>query len=155
MANIILQQNQMSIADIVNGAVGAVVNGEIDTMTALANLAKMRKALDAIDKDPRFREAIMAEVDKYSDRVITMGDVAIEKSEVGVKYDFYACGDAQWNELTQMAEAIKTQLAEREKFLRGIPEEGITQLDEGTGEVVTIHRPTRKSKSWIKVTFKK
>lgn len=155
MANISLIRNNTDISTMVDDAISQVENGEVDALTAVVNLAKMRKALDAVEKDTRFRDAIMNEVDKYSERIIDFGDITIEKAEVGVKYDFSACNDSVWHELHKMLESVKFDISEREKLLKNIPEEGITQLDDMTGEVVTLHRPIKTSKSWIKITSKR
>lgn len=154
MDNLILMPNDLRVSEVAEQAILQVANGEIDPVVAISNLAKMKLAIDKVEKDARFRDAVMVEVEKYGARHIDVGDIHIEMADVGVRYDFSGCNDPQYSRLSSYAMMAGEELKEREKFLKNLPAGGIMELDEETGEVNKITPPVKKSKSWIKITVK-
>lgn len=79
--------------------------------------------------------------------------VELTPSELGVKYDFTRCGDAEWVDLNTQFENAKKAKADREKFLKGIKQK-LTVVDEATGEVSTIYEPIKSGIMGYKTSVK-
>ena len=52
-------------------------------------------------------------------------------------------------------ETLKAKMKEREKYLMGIPAEGIPMVDQETGDCYKVIRPLRRASLGYSVTFKK
>jgi len=86
------------------------------------------------------------EIAKYGSR--------IEPMEAGAKYNYSNCVDPIWDALNQKMDQIKSEMKNREMFLKAI-KEITTIIDDETGEIYTIFPPTKTSTSTYKVTLKK
>jgi hypothetical protein len=64
--------------------------------------------------------------------------------ESGVKYDYSS---------DPIASELMEKLKERQEFLKSIPVDGITEVDEETGEVRKIYRPAKKSTTTFKINY--
>lgn len=155
MANALqLIRDDVKIADYTKNAVDAIVNGEVNPLTAYLNLAKHVKVCDSIIKDERVKSLAIAELEKYGKDQRTFGDCSADVVEAGTKYDFEACGDIIWAELNAKATDIAEELKARETFLKSLSKP-LTEVDPDTGETWTIYPPVKTSKTTIKTTFKK
>lgn len=98
-----------------------------------------------------YKECLTTEASKYG-KTFEHLNAKFEMKEMGVKYDFQACGCPIMNDLlTQQAELDKA-IKERQMFLKGIPAQGLQTLIED--EVVTLYPPTKTSTTSISVTLK-
>jgi len=69
----------------------------------------------------------------------------LEPAEVGVKYDYAACGDVEWDRMNDAEVELKKLKRDREKWLKLMPSETV---DPETGNVVKP--PIKTSKSSVK-----
>lgn len=99
---------------------------------------------------------VLDALQKYSEkeRVEQFG-CAIDRAEVGTKYDFTICNDPAWNVLNEEMKGVKARMGEREKFLKALTHP-MAIADESTGgELVTIVPPLKTSTSSYKITLRK
>ena len=150
MEQSILLQESATIADLANRAVLAIIDGEIDPITAHINISRMEAAIKAVKDNPEVKDITLRELAKYGKKH-AFGDCVLEEAEAGVKYDYSMCGDSELAELESMRFEIDTKIKARQTFLKHIPTSGIA--DPHTGEVV--YPPARSSKTIIKTTFNK
>ena len=150
MAEIQLLRETATPAVLAEKAIQAVLEGEVDPITAHINVSKMELAIKQFKNDERVRDLTIRELWKFGKRGV-FGDCTMEETEAGVKYDFSQCGDSRLEELYQMRQAVDEHIKEREAFLKSIPLSGVALPD--TGEVV--YPPAKTSKTIIKTTFKK
>lgn len=150
MSNIQLLRETASVAVLANTAIQAVIEGEIDPITAHINISKMENAIKAFKANDQVRDITLRELSKYGKKQ-TFGDCTLEEVEAGVKYDYSACGDSELAELYKMRLMIDESIKQREAFLKNIPIAGIVIAE--TGELV--YPPAKTSKTTIKTTFKK
>ena len=132
--NSLLLCETASVSELTARAVRAVVNGDIDPITAHVNISRMEAAIKAFKDNEEIRDITLRELSKYG-KSHQFGDCRLEEAEVGVKYDYANCGDSK----------------ERETMLRQLPVSGLA--DPQTGEM--LYPPVRSSKTSIKTTFKK
>ena len=150
MSNIQLLRETASVAVLANTAISAVIEGEIDPITAHINISKMENAIKAFKANDQVRDITLRELSKYGKKQ-TFGDCTLEEVEAGVKYDYSACGDSELAEMYKMRLLLDESIKQREAFLKTIPIAGIVIPE--TGELV--YPPAKTSKTTIKTTFKK
>lgn len=150
MADIQLLRETATPAVLAEKAIQAVLEGEVDPITAHINVSKMELAIKTFKNDERVRELTIRELWKYGKKGV-FGDCTMEEAEAGVKYDYSECGDSRLEELYAMRQALDQDIKEREAFLKSIPPSGVADVE--TGEVV--YPPAKSSKTIIRTTFKK
>ena len=132
-----------------------IIDGEIDPLRAVAKIRFLSDMLAATLKDDRVKNVILNEIDKNGGKEVTAFGVKFTQKEMGVSYDFTVCQDPEYNRLATEMEALKAKMKEREKYLMGIPAEGIPMVDQETGDCYKIIRPLRRASLGYAVTFKK
>lgn len=150
MDNAILIRSTTPITEMVQTAIEAVVNGEIDPITAHINVSRMEAAIKAYKDNAQVRAITLNELEKYGKKQ-QFGDTTLEMREGGVKYDYTLCGDSRLLEMYATRDALLADIKERENTLRNLPLSGMADPD--TGEV--IYPPAKSSKTVIATTFAK
>lgn len=129
----------------------SVKNGEANPIEVLVMLKAFEKVSDRVLKEIRYNA--VTEANKYQGPSFEWNGNKIEKSELGVKYDYSICNDPVYNQRQQISAESDKQLKERESFLKSL-KEPITIVDEGSGEIVTIRPPLKTSTTGLKVSIK-
>ena len=132
-----------------------IIDGEIDPLRAVAKIRFLSDMLAAALKDDRVKDVILNEIDKNGGKEVTAFGVKFSQKEMGVSYDYTVCQDPEYNRLAGEMETLKAKMKEREKYLMGIPAEGIPMVDQETGDCYKIIRPLRRASLGYSVTFKK
>lgn len=133
----------------------SIIEGEIDPLRAVAKIRFLSDMLAAALKDDRVKDAILTEIDRNGGKEASAFGVKFQQKEMGVSYDYTVCGDPEYDQLAQEMEDLKARMKEREKFLLGIPAEGLPMVDQETGDCYKIIRPLRRASLGYSVTFKK
>ena len=150
MDDIQLLRETATPAVLAQNAIQAVLEGEVDPITAHINVSKMELAIKQFKTDERVRDVTLRELWKYGKKQ-SFGDCTLEEAEAGTRYDYSECGDSRLEELYAMRQALDADIKEREAFLKSIPPSGVADVE--TGEVV--YPPAKSSKTIIRTTFKK
>lgn len=106
-----------------------------------------------IEYAKKYKKYLLEEADKNG-KDFEYHNAKFSVGEVGTKYDYSKCGDAELLDLYRQAEELKTKIAQREKFLQNIPDEGCLFINESTGEAMTLYKPVKTSTTSVKVTLK-
>lgn len=138
------------IKSLANTAIDAVVSGNINPVDAYISVSRMESAIEIFKKNTRVRDMVIAELERDGGKE-KFSDGLVEVCETGVKYDYTSSGDSKLDEMYATMETLKANIKERENFLKSIPSGGI--VDPETGEV--LHRPSKTSKTSVKITFNK
>lgn len=132
-----------------------VIDGDVNPIDAVIQMKSLSETISTFLKDSDVREAVLNEVGKYGKGEIpSFRGALIQVKETGVKYDFTGCGDPVWERLNEGKNDIDMRLKERESFLRTIKEQK-TDIDEETGEIITLYAPSKSSTASYSITFKK
>lgn len=131
--------------------INQVKSGEENPLKLLVLLRALESTAETIRKG--IEAEIMTEVDKYSEKSFEAFGSRLEKSEVGVAYDYAATGDRDWFQFNATVEGATVRRKEREAFLRAL-REPMTLLDHETGEIYEVRPPLKTSKSGVKVFLK-
>ena len=132
-----------------------IIDGEIDPLRAVAKIRFLSDMLAATLKDDRVKDVVLSEIDKNGGKEVTAFGVKFSQKEMGVSYDYTVCQDPEYNRLAGEMEDLKARMKEREKYLMGIPAEGIPMVDQETGDCYKVIRPLRRASLGYAVTFKK
>lgn len=116
---------------------------------ALAFLERYVKELKEINKNH-----VLVALQMYGKEGADLYGSSITPIEAATKYDYTSCNDSVYNSLLAQKESIEKELSGREMFLRSLPKEGITRVDEATGEIEVIVPPIKKSTSSYQVKLK-
>lgn len=149
-SQVILLRESTPAAELAARAISSVVNGEVDPITAHINICRMEAAIKLFKDNADVRDITLRELSKYGGKH-TFGDCTLADCETDIKYDYSMCGDGELADMYVTLEALKADIKEREKMLKGLPRTGMADPD--TGEV--LFPPARSSKTTIKTTFKK
>lgn len=143
------KENQRATAQTL---VSKVVEGETDPIQAFSTVKALVECLTIFLKDKDVVESTIAACEKYGHAGALFNGANLCVAEVGVKYDYSACNDPEWDDLSKQRAEIDAKIKARETFLRGIPREA-TILNEDTGEITKIVPPIKSSSTTVKVTF--
>lgn len=134
-----------------NQIINQVKSGNENPLKLLVLLRALEDTAETIRKG--IESEIMTEVGKYSENSFEAYGARLERSEVGVVYDYAATGDRDWFKINTNVQQWTDARKNREAFLRAL-REPMTLLDEETGEVFEVRPPLKKSKSGVKVFLK-
>lgn len=129
----------------------SVKSGETDPLEVLVQIRAFERAADRILKE--LRDNFITAANKYPGNTFELAGNKLEKAEAGVVYNYAATGDPVWSQCDAIANTAIERRKEREAFLRAV-KEPVTIVDEGTGEIIKIVPPPKKSTTTIKVTIK-
>lgn len=132
-----------------------IIDGDVNPLRAVAKIKFVSEMLNTALKDDRVKDAVLKEIDRNGGKEATELGVKFCQKEMGVSYDYTVCGDPEYDQLTAEMESLKARMKEREKFLLGIPSEGLPMVDQETGDCYKIIRPLRRGSLSYSVTFKK
>ena len=147
----LLANTQTEIDVFSDSVIKSVKDGEVSALKVLIQLRAMDRASKRILKE--IEQDYITEADKHpGSRFEFMGN-AIEKAELGTKYDYGHCCDPIYSRLLQILESAQRQIKDRETFLKAI-KTPINIVDEETGEVCRVLPPLKTSTTGLKVTIK-
>lgn len=126
----------------------AVKTGNANPLEVLVMLRSLEAVSELVREE--IKDNVLTEAGKYSEKVIEAFGARIEKSEVGIAYDYATSGDSEWEAMSSELRSLKARLSERETFLRAL-KEPMDRLHKETGEIETIKPPFKTSKSGVRV----
>lgn len=124
-----------------------ILEGNGDPIKVAIQIKKVQAVLDQVTAG--IKDYVLSEAEKYGKGTEIEG-VKIEISDVGVRYDYSACRDTEWDDLNTKITELTEKRKLREKFLIAIPDTGT--VDPGTGAL--IYRPIRTGTRCVKMTIK-
>jgi hypothetical protein len=136
------------VARFSKSVIESVKTGNANAIEVLVMLRSLEAVSELVREE--IQDNVMNAVDKYSGKTIEAFGARIEKSEVGVKYNYISSGDSEWEAMDSELRSLKHRISEREAFLKGL-KEPMDVLHKETGEIETIRPPQKTSKSGVKV----
>jgi hypothetical protein len=145
-------QGKAKMLAIINSVTDAVDNGEVKPIEAVITLCTFEKAIEQAKK--LITPAVIDEITKYGKKAEMLG-CELSLMEGGAVFEFDNCGDNHLIELMKTESNIKEEIKKRKDFLKAIPIDGTTIVDEETGETFKLFPPTKKSTSTFRFAFSK
>lgn len=143
-----LKLNKSDLKSRAEVAIQAVKDGWVDPLEAAIMIKKTEAVLDFMKEEIK-----PLALDKMVEKNYSAFDVDITKSMLGVKYDYSACGDTEWNEINEKFLEISKQKKEREKFLQSLTKP-LTEVNEETGEITKIYPPVKTGTEGLTLKIK-
>lgn len=130
--------------------ISEVKDGQVNPLELHVKLTALQRALDKVKKE--IVPMTIKEAEKYSSRNFSAYNSKLEISELGVKYDYSGCGDAEWEHYKQIEESAAASRKGREEFLKAI--KGETEIMNSlTSEMIKVSPPVKSSTTGLKVTL--
>lgn len=131
--------------------IDGLMEGKIDPLKVHLQVKCMEDLIKQITSNEVYKDILVTEASKYG-KAFEHYNSKFEIKEMGVKYDFDNCGDPVLQSLEQQLESIQSQVKERQKFLRTIPESGLEILIDD--ELVKVFPPTKTSTTTVTINLK-
>lgn len=147
----LLASTQMEVDAFSDQLIQSVKSGATNPLEILVMLRAFEKVSERVIKEIMCN--VLTEADKYPGQSFEYRGNKIEKAEVGVKYDYDACGDTVYEQRQSALKAAEALVKERTDFLRAL-KQPMTVVDEDNGEVVTIRPPLKKATQSVKVSIR-
>jgi hypothetical protein len=143
-------QRESFCMDLIN----RIDSGEADPLKVHLQIKCMEDIIKLLNSNTVYKAALLEASEKMGQKSFEFHNAKFEIKETGVKYDFSKCGDVVWETLDSAGSTISDQIKEREKFLKTVPQKGMTVVNDQTGEVETIFPPSKSSTTSVAVTLK-
>jgi len=140
---------QMMARQVIND----LAEGNEDPVKIHYNIKCIEELIKLILADKEYKSILLFEAEKHG-KTFDFENSKMEVKETGVKYDFHACGDPEWEKLEFEINILKDKQKEREQFLKTIRPDGMNIFDPITGEAYTICPPIKTSTTTVTVTLK-
>jgi hypothetical protein len=136
--------------DFAQYVVNGLKDGLSDPLKVHLQVKCMEDLIKQITSHPEYKDLTLDEAAKYG-KSFEMHNAKFEVKEMGVKYDYSACGDPVYNELSQKMAELEKELKDRQAFLKAV-KPGTEILVED--EVVVLYPPVKTSTTSITVNLK-
>lgn len=131
--------------------VNRVKEGEISALKAHLQVKAMEDIIDEVKANTEYKACLLDEANKYG-KTFEHLNGKFSVKEVGTKYDYSVCNDAEINDILQQQAEIAEKVKARQKFLQTVPTKGMEiRLED---ELVTIYPPSKSSTTSVTVSLK-
>jgi hypothetical protein len=134
-----------------DGIIESVQNGEMNALELRAHCKAMESIIERVNKETQSHQ--LKEAANYPEDKFSAFGMEFTKADTYTKYDYSVCNDPVWNQLKKVLDSGNEQLKEREAFLKQV-KKPLTELDEGSGEIITIQPPKVTRTAGLKVSMK-
>lgn len=146
----IMPENKASLEVYKSNLKSEILAGNENPLRIAKVLKSLEETIKFLREDKEIREAILNEAMKYGAKTFETFGVEFQIKEVGVKYDFTACDDQEWNKLQKEYEILEKKIEVRETFLKSISPD--QQIYDENG--VQLLPPAKKSTTSVTVKLK-
>ncbi len=147
----LLAATQTEVDIFSDAVIQSIKEGHTDPLEVLVYLKAFEKVSERIIKETKQNQLTAAEL--YTEVNFKAFGADISKADTGTKYDYSVCNDPVWNHRSKIAEEAKSQLSERETFLKTL-KTSMTIVDDESGGIVTISPPKKAANPGLKVFIK-
>lgn len=137
----------------VNQVVNNVLSGDTDVMKLHKQVKAMEEVVKEITSNKAYKSHLLECAMLHGKSFDYMGDEWSVR-ETGVTYDFDNCDDKLLNEMNTKMEELMGAIKARQAWLKALPAEGATIVDEETGEVYKLNPPIKKSTTAVTIKLK-
>ena len=142
--------SKQGITEAINTIKNEIIDGNLDALEVLIVAKKIQTYADELEKQVRPYAEEKANIGKG--QVYSRFSVDVCEKVVASKTDYSACGDPEWESLTQTMTDLKQAIKDREQFLSAVKEP--TTIVTKDGEIVTINPPIKSGRIGLSLTLK-
>ena len=125
-----------------------LLSGNEEPLKLEVQLKGMEELIKKLRSDDDIKDQMINEGMKYPDKSFEIYGAKFTKTTVGVKYDFDVCNDSEWKSLKHITDSYKSELKERENFLKGLKKDVVNPE---TGELISPPIKTGKESLSVKL----
>ena len=100
-----------------------------------------------------YKNMLLNAAEKYGKK-FQLHNAEFSVKEVGTKYDFSKCEDAELVTLIGLQEQISEKVKAKQEFLKTVPLSGLVVTNEETGETYKVYPPSKTSTTSVSVSLK-
>jgi len=141
-------QRQSFVSDVIQG----LESGSINPLNVHLQIKAMEDLVKLLNDNKVYKSIVLDAAEKNGKK-FSYQSAEFSCREVGVKYDYKQCNDAELTDLQQQADTINAKLKARQEFIKALPIEGIEVLT-SEGELIYIYPPAKSSTTSVVVTLK-
>jgi hypothetical protein len=125
-----------------------ILSGKENPLKLEVQLKAMETLIKKLRSDNEIKEQMIDEGMKYPEKSFELFGAKFIKTTVGVKYDFSACRDSEYDDLKVKFDNLKAKLKEKEDFLKSLKQQ-VANPD--TGEIIYPAKKTGKESISVKL----
>ena len=141
-------QRSIFVTDVLN----RIENGTVEPIKVHLQLKAMEEIVKTLNTNERYKELLLDAAEKNGKKFMAF-NAEFSIKEMGTRYDYSQCGDADLLAMLASIETITAAVKERQEYLKKIPAAGVQQID-ANGEVITLFPPTKTSTTTVAVSLK-
>lgn len=138
----------------VQEVIGSLDEGFTDALKIHLQVKSAEDLIKQLTGNEEYKSHVLNAAQKYGAKSFEFVNSKMEIKEVGTKYDYANCNDAELIDITKQVEELTEKLKARQKFLQTVPLSGLTLVNEVTGETYTVYPPSKSSTTSVAVTLK-
>lgn len=147
----VISANKKQLQAISAQMIAKATEGDIDPVEGLAAARKGTEFFKKMEEG--FRPLAEKELKLEKGQDYKHNSVLFEGAVTKTEYDYEACKDPVWNDLSEKIKDLTEQKKERETFLKTLKSK-LTTVDDDTFEVIEIYPPVKSETHGIKITLK-
>ena len=129
-----------------------IENGTADPVKVHLQLKCMEEIVKSLTGNESYKTHLIDAAEKNGKKFMAF-NAEFSIKEMGTRYDYSQCGDADLLAMLASIETITAAVKERQEYLKKIPAAGVQQID-ANGEVITLFPPTKTSTTTVAVSLK-
>lgn len=149
----LLETTKAQRTSFVDSIVTSLKDGTADPLKVHLQIKNTEDLVKQMTDNKEYRALCLDEAQKYG-KSFERFNAKFQVKEVGTKYDWSACNDAELQRLEWEAETAAKALKNRQEFLKKAPQDGVIVTNEQTGETEKIYPPSKSSTTSVAVTLK-
>ena len=129
-----------------------IENGTADPVKVHLQLKCMEEIVKSLTSNESYKTHLIDAAEKNGKKFMAF-NAEFSVKEMGTRYDYSKCGDADLLAMLESIETITAAVKERQEYLKKIPAAGVQQID-ANGEVITLFPPSKTSTTTVAVSLK-
>lgn len=129
-----------------------IENGTADPVKVHLQLKCMEEIVKSLTSNESYKTHLIDAAEKNGKKFMAF-NAEFSVKEMGTRYDYSKCGDADLLAMLESIETITAAVKERQEYLKKIPAAGVQQID-ANGEVITLFPPSKTSTTTVAVSLR-
>lgn len=146
----LFETNKAQRQDFISKTIEAIEEGGANPLKVHLQIKAAEDIIKGLTSNEKYRNLILDEASKNG-KAFELYNAKFSIKETGSKYDYAQCGDNELEQMQAQMDALSEKIKARQKFLQNIPESGLAEVNEETGDVNTLYRPTKSSTTSVTV----
>jgi hypothetical protein len=144
-----MPENKAQIDSFIKAAENEILSGFFNPLEVEKQLKIMEELITGLRKNPKIREQLLNELDKYSEKTISAFGVDFTKGN-RTTYDYSTCNDSELEKLMADKKMLDEKIKSRQEMLKNIQPNAAVNPE--TGEYLL--QPIKKTTEFVSIKIK-